>query len=76
VSDVVQRIKGTSSKVLGGPPDDMDLKWPGWQQEYGVLTFGERSLDKVVEYVANQKRRHSNGNTWPHFETFDRLDLD
>ena len=76
VSNVVQRIKGTSSRVLAEQARAMEPTWPGWQLEYGGLTFGERSLDKVAEYVANQKSRHSGGDIWPQFETFDRRDLE
>jgi hypothetical protein len=31
-----------------------------WQAGYGVLTVGERSLDKVIEYAARQKEHHKN----------------
>ncbi|NWG34600.1 MAG: IS200/IS605 family transposase [Chloroflexi bacterium] len=32
-----------------------------WQDEYGVLSFGERNLVSVVRYVHNQKRHHTEG---------------
>lgn len=32
-----------------------------WQDEYGVLSFGERNLPSVVRYIHNQKGRHADG---------------
>lgn len=32
-----------------------------WQDEYGVLTFGEKNLPAVVRYIHNQKHHHANG---------------
>jgi putative transposase len=32
-----------------------------WQDEYGVLSFGEKNLASVVRYIHNQKEHHANG---------------
>jgi len=32
-----------------------------WQRGYGVLSFGERYLPRVVEYVEKQKEHHRKG---------------
>lgn len=32
-----------------------------WQDGYGALTFARRDLERVVAYVANQKRHHREG---------------
>ncbi len=32
-----------------------------WQDEYGVLSFGERNLASVVRYIHNQKGHHADG---------------
>ncbi|HKJ38054.1 MAG TPA: IS200/IS605 family transposase [Anaerolineales bacterium] len=32
-----------------------------WQNEYGVLSFGERNLATVVGYIHNQKQHHADG---------------
>lgn len=39
-----------------------------WQKGYGVVSFGTRDLEWVVEYVRNQKERHRVG------RLFDRLE--
>jgi len=32
-----------------------------WQDEYGVLSFGEKNLSSVVRYIHNQKQHHADG---------------
>lgn len=32
-----------------------------WQDEYGVLSFGEKSLSAVVRYIHDQKQHHAAG---------------
>jgi len=32
-----------------------------WQDEYAVLSFGEKNLSSVVGYINNQKRHHADG---------------
>ena len=32
-----------------------------WQDEYGVLSFGEKNLPAIVKYIHNQKQHHADG---------------
>ena len=32
-----------------------------WQEEYGVLSFGEKDLPAIVNYIHNQKKHHTDG---------------
>ena len=32
-----------------------------WQDEYGVLSFGEKNLPAIVKYIHNQKQHHMDG---------------
>jgi len=32
-----------------------------WQDEYGVLSFGEKNLSAIVKYIHNQKQHHAEG---------------
>ena len=32
-----------------------------WQDEYGVLSFGEKNLSSIVKYIHNQKQHHADG---------------
>jgi putative transposase len=72
VSDVVQRLKGSSSRALGEDDRKPENPWVGWQSEYGVLTFGERSLPEVAKYVRDQMDHHADGTLIPAFERIDR----
>ena len=66
---IAKQIKGKSSHLLtrtwypGGGVD-----WIGWQAEYGVITFGEKSLSSIVRYITNQEEHHRSNNLWPTFE--------
>jgi putative transposase len=35
----------------------------GWQDGYGVFTFGERSLKRIVAYAKNQRKHHAEEKT-------------
>lgn len=68
-SQIAKQLKGKSSHLLarvwgqGG-----EIEWAGWQSEYGVITFGERSLSSIVHYINTQEEHHRSDNLWPHFE--------
>jgi putative transposase len=60
VSSVVNRLKGASSHLLGQDGHAADSEaWPGWQAEYGVLSFAESNLESLVEYAVHQRERHT-----------------
>jgi len=53
----IGEVKGNASHFIN------HVTRPGvafyWQDEYGVLTFGEKNLPAVVRYIQNQKKHHS-----------------
>lgn len=57
VATLIGQLKGASSHHV-------NQKYVGgsfmWQAEYGVLSFSEKSLSIVVDYVNNQKKHHAN----------------
>ena len=56
VADCVKNFKGVSSFAINHLPDsDGQFKW---QEGYGALSIGERSLEIVKEYAARQKEHH------------------
>jgi len=71
IVDLVRRLKSASSKVINrdaiGPPGTPFA----WQGEYGVLSFGERSLPDLIAYVQNQATHHAANDLRPHFELTD-----
>jgi hypothetical protein len=32
-----------------------------WQNEYGVLSFAEKNLAGIIQYIHNQKEHHAKG---------------
>jgi REP element-mobilizing transposase RayT len=56
VSDLLQNIKGSSSKWI----NDKGLvkgKFQ-WQEGYGAFSYNKSSLPKLIEYVKNQEKHH------------------
>jgi putative transposase len=68
VAIFVKELKGSSSHLLNRSVDQKPGDWFAWQAGYGVLTFGERSLDDIVAYVNNQAAHHANDALRPSFE--------
>jgi putative transposase len=60
VATTIGHLKGSSSHRVNElfVPDHSFA----WQAEYGALTFSEKSLARVVDYVENQKKHYA-GNT-------------
>jgi putative transposase len=73
-SKFAQQIKGASSHLVNHTPDDRQPTRDRfeWQTEYGVLTFGDRSLEDIVDYVDNQAMHHAAGTLRPLFELTER----
>ena len=60
VAKFVGEIKGNSSHYINHiVKPDFEFYW---QDEYGVLSFGEKNLPAVVRYIQNQKKHHADGN--------------
>ncbi len=56
VATLIGQLKGASSHHINNTFADGTF---AWQAEYGVLSFSERSLSRVVDYVKNQKKHHA-----------------
>jgi len=66
-SDFVHDAKGLASRNVNRESAE-DLGHFSWQKEFGLISFGERSLPDIVRYVENQKKHHYEGQLWPLFE--------
>lgn len=66
VATIVGKIKGASSHHVNEQfiSDGMFA----WQNEYGVLSFSEHELTKIVAYINSQKKHHAENNIKNHFE--------
>jgi putative transposase len=66
VADCVKHLKGASAFAINHM-DGSDGQFQ-WQEGYGALTIGERSLDTVMAYVARQKEHHQENSAIAVFE--------
>jgi len=66
LSEFVGQVKGNSSHFVN------HVKTPvahfAWQQSYGVVSFGEKNLDMVIQYVKRQREHHSGTTVIPFLE--------
>ena len=70
VAEWVKQMKGTSTRDVNAKFPDLETSF-GWQQSYGVLTFGAKNSKFVVEYVERQKEHHANQTLQPYLEQID-----
>ena len=69
VSDFVGQVKGNSSHFVN---HELCLPYHfGWQAEYGIVTFGQRNLNLVVEYIRHQRQHHAEQRVWRYLEEVD-----
>ncbi|MEZ0395930.1 MAG: IS200/IS605 family transposase [Anaerolineales bacterium] len=66
LADCVRHIKGASAHAINQTISGEE-KFQ-WQEGYGALTIGERSLPIVMRYVARQKEHHQQGKTLDVYE--------
>lgn len=57
-ADLIGKIKGASAHEVNRRLRRKALEW---QRGYGVVSFGRKNLPAVLDYIANQKERHSKG---------------
>ncbi len=59
LSRFIGEVKGNSSHAIN------HVVFPRhnfyWQNEYGVLSFGEKNLPTIVDYIHRQKEHHAKG---------------
>ncbi len=56
ISDFVKEIKVESNEFINGK------KWIkgkfNWQEGYGVFSYSQSHIDRVIKYIMNQEKRH------------------
>ena len=57
-ADWLRNVKGLSAHNINDMFPNQESHF-GWQKGYGLLTFGQRNLEYVVDYIENQKSHHS-----------------
>lgn len=59
IPDIVARWKGASSHLLNHAEQLDEHTHFSWQSEYGIVSFSERNLAAVTEYINDQPNRHA-----------------
>jgi putative transposase len=73
IAEFVRAVKSKSSLEINQAHQLEALSRFGWQAEYGLLSFGQRSLPSIVAYVNNQAKHHAAKTLWPTFEIMESV---
>jgi len=65
LSEWVQQLKGSSSRVINLNAEEFVLKW---QPGYGIVSLGQKNLQTVVNYILRQKEHHARHTLIPFLE--------
>lgn len=68
VSNWIGKLKGGSSHFINHEVQPKALEW---QRGYGIVSFGTRDLQWVVEYIENQKEHHRSRSVHDRLERID-----
>ena len=60
ISDIIKQINGSSSFFIN--EKKLTTEKFAWQGGYSVFSVSEETLEKVYQYIKNQKRHHSKTN--------------
>ena len=74
VADLLKGVKGSSSHLLTHEvaPD----KFFKWQGAYGAFTLAKQDVDRVIDYIRNQKTHHVAKTIWDELERCEIQDTD
>ena len=61
ISEWIGKLKGASSYHVNH--ELVNRKLLDWQRGYGVVSFGTKDLQWVINYIRNQKEHHAKGTT-------------
>jgi putative transposase len=69
LGEIAKKTKGPTSRMVNvNFPEEAGFYW---QEGYGVFSISPWDLERVIEYVRNQKAHHANGTTIPDWEETD-----
>lgn len=71
IAEVIKQIKGCSSHFIN-QNNFIPLKF-AWQTGYGAFSVSESGVNRVFDYIKNQKHHHRNKSSSQEFDDFLRL---
>ncbi|WP_375579087.1 transposase [Marivirga tractuosa] len=71
IMEVLKQIKGSSSYFIN--QNDLIPDKFGWQTGYAAYSVSESAIEKVFQYIKNQKQHHRKKSFQEEYETFLKL---
>ena len=71
ITDVIKQIKGSSSHSING--GNFILEKFAWQTGYAAYSVSESQVEKVYNYIKNQKAHHLKQTSQKEFDEYIRL---
>jgi REP element-mobilizing transposase RayT len=71
IIEITKQIKGASSHAINQA--NISVEKFAWQTGYAAYSVSESALDKVFEYIKNQKQHHYKRSFQQEYEEFIRL---
>jgi putative transposase len=71
ISDVIKQIKGSTSHFIN--EQDFNSEKFAWQTGYAAYSVSESQLEKVFQYIKNQKQHHSKQTFQQEYDEFLKL---
>jgi len=74
MGQLMKRVKGGSSHVIS--ESIRPGEWFAWQPNYAAFAVSNSHNSRVIQYIENQKQRHSAGRVWAEAEETDEEWID
>ena len=71
ITDVIKQIKGSSSHSING--GNFILEKFAWQTGYAAYSVSESQVEKVYNYIKNQKAHHLKQTSQEEFDEYIKL---
>lgn len=71
IAEVIKQMKGSTSHTIN--QKELTTERFAWQTGYGAFSVSESGIDKVREYISNQKEHHIKKTFREEYEGFLRL---
>ena len=71
IAEIIKQIKGTSSHYVN--QNNLIAEKFAWQTGYAAYSVSESGVDKVFEYIKNQKKRHQKKTFEQEYQDFIQL---
>lgn len=71
IADVIKQIKGSTSHFVN--QNNLILDKFAWQSGYAAYSVSESGVDKVFEYIKNQKSHHQKKSFQQEYDAFIKL---